>query len=118
VLPALPSLSLGLADNSTTAVNPLAGLLSGGFTFAPVNSFGGRGNVVTSTPTTTATQTPTVAPNIAPAAVSSPLTPFADGMNGVRPATGLRPDRPAESLAIPIAIGAGLLLVALALKRR
>ena len=115
MLPGLPNLSLSLADQSTTAVNPLAGLLSGGFTFAPVNSFGGRGNAVTSTPTTTATQTPTLAPTIAPAAVSSPLAPYADSMNGVRSDAAFVSG--GSSLVLPLVILGGAVLIALALRK-
>ena len=43
-------LSVASTDASSTAVNPVAGYISGGFSFAPQNSFGGKGNDQTSSP--------------------------------------------------------------------
>lgn len=68
----LPNLSFASTDASQTAVNPLAGLLSGGFAFSPQNSFGGSGNTQDSRPVVTATQTPTLA------APGAPVAPYAD----------------------------------------
>lgn len=105
----IPNLSLSSSDQSQTAINPLAGLLGGGFSFSPQNSFGGRGNALESRPVLTTTQTPTIAP--APAA-----TPYADsfGFGG-----GAGVTAPAASNLAPVLlVGVGaLVLVAILLRK-
>jgi hypothetical protein len=104
--------SFQASDSSSQAVNPLAGLLSGGFTFSPQRTYGGKGNTLTATPTATATLTPTQANSQGPGA-----TPFADGLLGFGGGAALTSPAGA-SILLPVAIVGGAILLSLALRRK
>ena len=107
--------SFQASDSSSNAVNPLAGLLSGGFTFSPQRTYGGKGNTLSATPTATATLTPTQANSQGPAA--APAVPFSDGLLGFGGGAGYSPAAP-SNLLLPVAIVGGALLLSLALRRK
>ena len=89
-MPGAPSYSLGLASTDQQTISPNQLLNLGGFTVAPIFSFGGKGNATSSTPTTrsdggslAATVTPTASASAQPppvggtGIVANPNVPFA-----------------------------------------
>lgn len=88
MIPGLPSLGFSSSDNSQTSVDPLSGLLSGGFSFSPLHSFGGAGNSLSSTPTLSTSQTPTIS---RPNATAPAETVFGASLSGgaIGPALGV-----------------------------
>jgi hypothetical protein len=106
--------SVSASDSSSQAINPLAGLLSGGFSFSTAKVYGGTGSSLTSNPSANATLTPTQSNSTAPGAMS-PLTPFADGLLGFG---GSGPAGAGSSLLVPAILLGGFLLLAVAIKAK
>lgn len=107
-------LSFSASDSSSQAVNPFAGLLSGGFTFGTQKQYGGSGNSQDNTAKPTATLSPQISNGLP---TGGGVTPFADGLLGFGGGSAASSGSASMSLLLPAALLGGAILIAVALRK-